>query len=370
MTRAWAAVVLLVAAFLGACNDEQQAETAKPPRPVSAVQVGSVESLGQRQFIGRARAETDAVLSFRVPGRILDLPVKVGQVVASGAAIARLDEAPYRSDVTRLESDLNAALAEFRAKDEQFKRVVPLVQSGTYSKARLDASQGERDTAEARVESVRAALTKASIDLGDTILAAPFAGRVVAVYPQTFEDVRAQQQIIRLLDLRRIEVVVDIPETLIALAPLVDTMSVRFDAFRDVELTGTISEIGAEASRTTRTYPVTVVMEQPESVSILPGMAGSVRVKSVKPGQEGTVSRVVPPAALRPIKPGGDAMAVWVIDPTTKTVSLRPVSVGRTLRGGIEISDGISAGEWVVMAGANSLVEGEQVRLPEAERAP
>ena len=370
MARASAAAALLVAALLGACNEEQPAETPRPPRPVAAVQVGSVEALGQRQFIGRARAETDAVLSFRVPGRVLDIPVKVGQVVENGETVARLDDAPYRADVTRLESDLNAALAEFRAKDEQYKRVVPLVESGTYSKARLDTSQGERDTAQARVESVRAALTKASIDLGDSTLAAPFDGRVVAVYPKAFEDVRAQQQVVRLLDLRRIEVVVDIPETLIALAPLVDTVSVRFDAFHDVELTGTISEIGAEASRTTRTYPVTVVMDQPDNLSILPGMAGTVRVKSVKAGEGGAVSRVVPPAALRPIKPGSDAMALWVIDPATKTVSLRPVSLGRTVRGGVEISDGISAGEWIVMAGANSLVEGEQVRLPEAERTP
>jgi RND family efflux transporter MFP subunit len=370
MTRGSAAAALLVAVLLGACNDKQQAEVPKPPRPVSAVQVGSVEALGQRQFIGRARAETDAVLSFRVPGRVLDIPVKVGQVVENGEAVAKLDDAPYRADVTRLESDLNAAMADFRAKDEQYKRVLPLVQSGTYSKARLDASQGERDSAEARVESVRAALTKASLDLGDTTLAAPFAGRVVAVYPKSFEDVRAQQQIVRLLDLRRIEVVVDIPETLIALAPLVDTVSVRFDAFHDVELTGTISEIGAEASRTTRTYPVTVVMDQPDNVAILPGMAGTVRVKSVKAGVDGALSRVVPPAALRPVKPGGDALGLWVVDPTTKTVSLRPVSVGRTVRGGVEIADGISAGEWVVMAGANSLVEGEQVRLPETERAP
>jgi RND family efflux transporter MFP subunit len=308
------------------------------------------------------------VLSFRVPGQIFDLPIKVGQLVGQGETVARLDDGEYRSEVTRLDSELNGALSDFKAKDEQYKRVAALVESGTYPQARGDEARGARDSAAARVESVRAALSRAQMDLDSATLMAPFDGRIVAVYPQTFEEVRAQQQIARLLDMHRIEALIDIPETLISLVPLIETVGARFDAFPDVELEGRIVEIGAEASQTTRTYPVTIVMDQPESAVILPGMAGTFWAKDVTAGQVAEAI-VVPPAALRPRAPGSAEMAVWVIDPATRTVALRPVRLGPVVRGGVQIAEGLLVGEWVATAGANTLIEGEHVRLPKAEPA-
>jgi len=367
MARSLPALMICAAALLAAC-DEETPEVVDEPRLVVAMQVGAEDVLGSRSFTGLAQAATDAALSFRVGGRLLDRAVSVGQSVSEGQVIARLDDSPYRAEVARLESDLNAAMAELNALEEQYKRVEPLVDSGTYSKARLDEVTGERDSAAARVESVRSALKRAQIDLGDTVLKAPFDGRVVAVYRENFEEVRPQERILRLLDLDNIEIVIDIPETLISLAPLVDTLAVTFDAFPDVELEGRITEIGAEASQTTRTYPVTVTVEGSDDAAILPGMAGTVRAKTVRTDGVGR-QIVLPPAALRPRVPGSDEMAVWVVDPATGVVSLRPVSTGRIVRGGVVIREGLTVGEWVVTAGANSLVEGQKVRLPKDEAA-
>ena len=61
---------------------------------------GITEQLGQRQFQGLAKAEREAVLSFRVPGQIFTLPVKVGQNIEAGAVVATLDaeHLPGRGD--------------------------------------------------------------------------------------------------------------------------------------------------------------------------------------------------------------------------------------------------------------------------------
>lgn len=367
MSRLVPTLMICAAALLGAC-DEETAEVVDEVRPVVAMQVGTEDILGSRSFTGLARASTDAVLSFRVGGRVLDRAVNVGQTVGQGDIVARLDDAPYRAEVARLESDINAALAELTAYEEQFKRIEPLVQSGTYSQARLDDVTGQRDSAAARVESVRSALRRAQIDLDDTVLSAPFDGRVVAVYRENFEDVRPQERILRLLDLDRIEIVVDIPETMISLVPQVETVAVKFDAFPDLDLEGRITEIGAEASQTTRTYPVTIVIDQPDEAAILPGMAGTVRAKTLK-GEVASDRIVLPPAALRARAPGSDEMAVWVVDPGSGIVSLRPVATGAIVRGGVVVTEGLEVGEWVVTAGANSLTEGQKVRLPKTGSA-
>jgi multidrug efflux pump subunit AcrA (membrane-fusion protein) len=57
----------------------------------------------------------------------------------------------------------------------------------------------------------------------------------------------------------------------------VKKVACRFDAFPDRDFLGQVTKIGSEASQTTRTYPVTVQIEQPEDVQILPGMAATVR---------------------------------------------------------------------------------------------
>ena len=96
---------------------------------------------------------------------------------------------------------------------------------------------------------------------------------------------------------------------------------------------------------------------------ILPGMAGTARAREIRSGLP-DAGIVVPPSALRP-EAGVDSFAVWVVDAAPGTVSLRPVTTGRILSGGIQIEAGLSEGEWVVTAGVNSLVEGQKVRLPD-----
>ena len=365
MRRRWAAGIglALIALAAAGCSEKKDGEAGAAPRLVSAFQVGLTEQLGQRQFQGLAKAEREAVLSFRVPGQIFTLPVKVGQNIEAGAVVATLDPSTYQAEVTRLSADLDNARADLKLKTDQYERVMPLVKSGTYPKSRGDDALSEKQGSEARVASVQSALDRARIDLDLTVLKSPFPGRVVAVYPQTFEEVRAQQQIVRVVDVSTLEAVIDVPETLISLVPYVETLEARFDAFPDVTLTGKVVEIGSEASAVTRTFPVTIGLQQSGDALVLPGMAGNFRVKSINMAGA-TQAMVVPPAAIRPLEPGKEAMAVWVVDPATGKVALRPVTVGRIVQGGIEIKDGLKPGEWVVSAGANSLADGEIVRLP------
>lgn len=354
---------LLTAIGLAGCWEEEAMEVKTGPRPVIATQVGSADFLGQRSFPGRARATREVELSFRVSGTMSQRSVDVGDVVEEGATVAVLDPKPFQADVARLQADLAATEANFLAADEQHERVMKLVESGTYNEARGDASRAARDTAAAQVASARSSLARTELDLAYTVLKAPFPGRIVAVYAEDFEEVAAQKAIVRLLDASKVEIVIDIPETLIAQAPLVEEFLVVFDALPGIELVGVIDEIGAEASQTTRTYPVTVVMDQPPGAVVLPGMSGSARASKISE-PDMTAGIIIQETALRPLQDGGDQLAVWVVDKESSTVSLRPVQLGRLLSIGIEVIEGLSVGEWVVTSGTHSLTENQEVRLP------
>jgi RND family efflux transporter MFP subunit len=159
-------------------------------------------------------------------------------------------------------------------------------------------------------------VTAAQDQLDDTSLKTPFDGTVVATYVENFQNVRQKQPIVRILDTSHIEMVVNIPENMISLTPLVHTVLLTFDAFPDSEFEGRIKEVGTEASQTTRTFPVTLIMQQAEDVKILPGMAGTARADEVDMTDEQQRRGLgVPVGAV--FTPDTETQSfVWIIEPT------------------------------------------------------
>jgi len=197
--------------------------------------------------------------------------------------------------------------------------------------------------------------------LEDTTMTAPFDGKITELYVENFQSVRAKEKVARLVDISRIEMIVFIPENLISRVPEAETVLVTFDAYPDHVIHAKVKEIGYEASQTTRTFPVNLIMDQPETFTILPGMAGVARgdPKAVHAARKGYL---IPIPALFT---GTDESKsfVWVVDPVTKKVSQREVSKGEIATKGVHITKGLTKGEWVVTAGVNSLEPGQEVIL-------
>lgn len=352
-----------LALLLAGCGEE---ETASAPvvRPVVAVKVGDAELIRRREFPGRAKGTREVGLSFRVPGQLLEFDVNVGDAFVAGDVIAQLDPAPYLAELNTIKAELQRAQAELTQAQQAFERDEQLFKNGFVAQARMDIRTAELHSAEAQVSSVKAKIERIELNVTYTTINAPFDGVVVATYAEQFEDIRAQQAVARLVDSSRIEMVVDIPENLISLVPQVTRVDVVFDAFPDTILAATVKEIGTEASQTTRTYPVTLEMDQREGVEILPGMAGKARAApaEVATGGAGATSISVPLSATFTDADGAQTF-VWVFDEGSGQVTQRPVETAALTNTGIEVASGLDAGEWVVTAGVRSLKEGQTVRL-------
>jgi RND family efflux transporter MFP subunit len=355
---------LLAAMTLGACNQEEEETATETVRPVRAVQLADAPSFGQRWFSGRAKATQEVDLSFRVAGSLIELPVEVGDSVRKGDVLARLDPATFIANVNKAQAELDRATAEATNADTQLERQQTLTQKGWTPEARFDEFIAAAGVARAAVGAYRATLERAKLDLGYTELRSPFAGEIVRTYVENFQEVLDKQPIVRLVDSSRIEMVVDVPETLITYAPLVSEVEVIFDPFPDLTIPARIKEIGSEASETTRTYPVTLIMDQPEGAVILPGMAGKASPKGPPPPEAGEAGLVVPDTSVFTL-PDDPRTYVWVLDAQAGTVHRREIRTGNVTRFGLAVLDGVAAGEWVVTAGVHHLEEGQKVRLLE-----
>lgn len=404
-------------AALMALGCRKPASEAEPVRPVRAIKVGDLTAIQGREFPGRAEAWHEVDLSFRVSGPLVSLPVDVGSQVEKDDVIAVIDPTDFQTALKSAEGNLSmaqanlsamergarpeeveqlkAALAEAEATYQQalsdYQRIDELYQKGAATEAQHDATLARRDVTaaevttakedlniglrgaraedldakRAQIEALEAAEENARNQLDYTVLRAPFDGTVAARYVHNFQTVQAQQPIVRILDVSKIEVTVQVPESLITLAPRVKEVNCRFDAFPGREFVGQITKIGSEASQTTRTYPVTVTIDQPEDVQILPGMAAIVRAEPPEGETESGEDLVVPPRAVftDETAQAGQQSYVWVVEEDGGKVVRRAVTTGELTPVGVAVTEGLQTGEWVVTAGVHSLREGQQVRI-------
>ena len=165
-----------------------------------------------------------------------------------------------------------------------------------------------------------------------------------------------------MIDTSRIKFGVDLPETAIPLLPYAKEIWVTFQAAPGNKLRATIQEVSHEASRSTRTYRLTVLMDQPPGVRILPGMSGELRARLEPPSTEPNAMEVLASALFE----GTDgATYVWLVDTSTRTVhrqqvkTLRPTTVGFLV-------EGLKTGQTIVTAGVHYLKDGQKVRVMES----
>lgn len=198
-------------------------------RPVKAMKVSNVTDFRKQWFPGRAKAHQAVDLSFRIGGPLISRPVDVGDRVKRGSLIARIDPRDFEGNVRNAQGRLDRAKAVLARAASDFRRISNIMREdpGAASETLLDQKREALDAAKAEARSLKATLDTAKDQLSYTHLRAPFDGTVVATYVENFETVRRKQRIARVLDTARIEMIVDIPENLIALAPYVTNIVVE-----------------------------------------------------------------------------------------------------------------------------------------------
>lgn len=320
-------------------------------RPVRTLEIGVKDAFTMRKYPGKAEAADSVTMAFELSGKLKDLPVDVGDFVKRGQKVASLDPRDFENQLEKAQAELKRAKALYDRMDKAAK-----------SNA---VSAQELSNAQASYESAQASYKIAKKAVEDTKLIAPYDAIVVATFFKNYSNVNAKQNILRLVDPTNIEMTVQIPEDIIQYAKKGLDVVVQFDAFPNVHIPAKVSEVGAEASSATRTYPVTLLMKQPKEVTILPGMSGKAWVSQDIQKQYNTKKELleVPIDALVS-KPDGTSF-VWVltVDETgVGPVKSVPVQLGDITKTGVMVK-GLEKGLVVVTAGAHVLKEGQKVRL-------
>ncbi len=325
-------------------------------RPASTIVVGAEASDSGNVYSGEVHARYEAVLGFRIGGKIVARLVDAGAQVRKGQLLARLDAA----DTGLQES---AAVAQYRLAEDELKRYRELRAQGFVSQSALDAKETALKAAAAQAGLARNQAAYTSL-LSDRD------GVVSATFAEVGQVVSAGQPVVRVAQQGEREVTFGIPESRFG--------SVKVGMPADIELAATsgesvpatlkghVREVSPAADPASRTYPVRVSFDAGNAKVAL-GMTARVKLRpSANDASKVSGGYLVP---LTAIFQQGDQAAVWIVA-ADRSVSLRPVVVSAYLDDGALISSGIAAGERIVSAGVHKLSAGEKIQIIDAGKAP
>ena len=343
-------IIFALGFSVSGCGKKKEAvEVKEVARPVKLLTVEGKSSGKEVKYPGRVRASQRVDLAFQVAGPLIELPVTEGQSVKKGEIIARILPRDFETEIAK-------AKAKALDAEQQFQRYRDLYVKKQVSKADFDKYKSQADIAKARQKETEDTLS-------DTYLRAPFTGVIAKRYVENFEDVQAKAPIVSIQDISEIEVLVDVPESvMVTLKQGAKKVAVaEFAAAPGKQYPLSLKEYSTEADPRTLTYQVTLLMTQPEDITVLPGMTANVIGTTETDQTEVTTSIITIPAAAVFADETGSSH-VWTVNRETMTVNSRQVETG-SLTGAADISiiSGIEPGETIAVTGVTQLRENMKV---------
>ena len=336
----------LALAFVAACGGEGGAsEGGSGEAPATAVQAASVVAdtvVDEIRATGEIEALQAIELQPEVSGRLVGILVREGTEVSRGTGLFRIDDAELRSEVERLEAEMELA-------EQALARTRELLERDASSAADLER-------AEATARSTRAQLALQQTRLRRTVVRAPFAGIVGERLVSLGDYVTPATPLTTLQTVDPQRASFQVPERYAQELAEGQTVGFSVAAFPDRRFTGTVDFVDPRVRLPGRTITVKAVVENPERV-LRPGMFVEARLATeVRPD-----ALVVPEEAILPL---GGTNYVWAIT-DEGTADRVEVELGVRVPGSVEVRGGVTAGQRVVTRGHAMLFPGARVRVLE-----
>lgn len=345
-SRKWAGLLCaaLMVSMLGGCGQKPDANAPQEPEAVVGVPV-EVAAVGTQDFertisvAGKTAAESTVNVIAKVSGmeQIMAVNVKVGDKVSKGQVLASLN-----TDSTSLQME-QAQLAYDNAKD-MYEKNLALFDAGAVSQNQIDQLKLQMDNAANGLNQIKLALDYATVT-------APISGTVVTVNADEGSYASASQPMFVIANVDDLEVKAGVTESNVGKIQLGQKVSVKIGAAGADPVEGTITEISKVMDMTTKNYPITISIDN-SAGNYVDGMYAEVQL---------VVDRA-PDAVVIPAQAiiNNDNKRYVFIEREGKAVETE-VQVGLTDGNYYVVTEGLTAGENLIVKGNSDLVDGQDV---------
>ncbi len=322
--------------ILCACSDKSgQKESPTVKVCTETVRYGNDYRL--KPYVGQAEANTSTSVSFPTAGTLGRVYVEEGQAVKAGQLLAEINP-------TLLQKALQSAEALLSQARDAYDRMKYLHETNSLPEIQWVETQSKLSQAQSAYDIARK-------NLEDCCLLAPISGVVGRKFVQTGETVMPAQPVMTVLDINKVKVNVSIPEKEIGGIHADTECGVYVAALDGASFKGGRIVKSVQSDPMTHTYPISIHVDNPGG-RLLPGM-----VCDVTFGQTGTPALSVPITAV--MAGTGDSRYVWVVE--NGTAKRKDIRTGMAYGGRIVVTEGLQAGDSVIVKGMQKLSNGSKV---------
>lgn len=340
--------------------------SAPPAVPVTVATVQPRPVQVWREVSGRFEAVDRVEIRSRVAGAIQAVHFREGGHVSQGDLLFSIDPEPYRAVVDQARGAVASAEARLVLAETELERGNALLERNTISQSEVAQRKSTRASTEAELQSAKAALKLAELDLAYTEIRAPIAGRIGTLDVTVGNLVAAGPSSPSLV-------------TLVSVDPIYASFTIAEDHLRDVLSTlpandagllleqipveveaaagsppipGRLQLINNEIDAATGTIRVRAVFDNPDG-RLIPGQFARIRLGQAKAQDRMTISE-------RAVGTDQDKKFVFVVAPDN-TVSYRQVELGAAVDGQRIVETGLDAGDRIVVSGLQRIRPGALV---------
>jgi len=339
-SRAWIAWVVVALAGLGIAlsfvfkRDEEEAPDTKNGNkvtPVIAVDIARGEMTQRGRYPGELDADAADVSSFYA-GRLLGIKVRVGDTVAANDILAEIDPVDAKEQIAQARAQAKAAAAERNragverdAAHAEAARLEPLAAQKLISALEIDRQRAKAKALDATVESAAAGEAEAEARVRllqrrivESVVRAPFAGRIAERYVDPGTTVAAGARLVRLVAVSPLRIRFEVPESDVGRIAVGNVLTAVTKAGDGKGAPAKVTGVASEVSRERRVAVVEGLIENP-GPGWLPGMYADAIV-DLRTLQDATI--VPATAVLSRLQPDGkiavgvlvaaDSVARWI----------------------------------------------------------
>jgi len=362
-----------MAIVLAGCDKGDKGWGEAPPREVDVLTIKTEPFTVVAELPGRIEPVRVAEVRARVAGIVLKRTFEEGADVKAGDLLFQIDPAPFKAALSRAEGELARAEAQLFQAQATVERYQPLVKINAVSQQDFDVARATLRSAQADKRSAQANVETAKLDLGYAQVRAPIAGRIGRAQV-TEGALVGQGETTLLARIQQLDPVYadfsqPAADALRLRAAIADgkvsgegdkTLSLRVDG-TDIQSQGTLLFTDISVDRSTGQIALRGRFDNPQGV-LLPGMY--VRVRTPQGLDQEAI--LVP---QRAVQRAADGKASVMLLGEGNSVEARPVTTGAMQGARWQITDGLKAGDKVIVSSLSAIQPGAKV-VPREEGAP
>jgi RND family efflux transporter MFP subunit len=239
-------------------------------------------------------------------------------------------------------------------------RMRTLYEKGSSSLSDYEAAKNSYRTAVASFESAKRSVAIQQDQIQFGYLYAPEDGVIASVTAEVDENVSPGQAIGILNAGTAIEIALGLPESVINAVKKDMKVKVSFTAIEGQTFNAIVTEVAPALDTSTSTYPITVMVTDTDE-RIKSGMAANVLFEFAN--EDTAKDMIVVPASA--VGEDGNGRFVFLIegDASKATVKRQAITVGELTPQGFEVKTGLKFGQKIAVAGLQTLLDGQDVKL-------